>query len=924
MIQQQMYKLTQGTTLSTTILTQYITLFWTDIFAHLSNRDNIHLLILCKVQFHNGETRTLAHMRRCNFTDKDLFTNYLVSRLGGLNDTYKDTPIISITLDYNICDGLAAGDRLLSKSEEYTVVKYNYNNMQLPLSMNPADYGTIINTQDMGDKVRYVVQDSQNRVIQIDVYGTNDNTSSRYNEVYYLAPVDLKYVDTLALIGNGFTRQIGKDTQFIDHTGVVVYKEKEIPAKPFNKINLDKKISDASVYCTIDIETVNIEGNQIPYLICGYVYGKHFYSYANDLSEKSQVEMFKSFFSQLIEHKNIKYVYAHNLSGFDGVFILKHLLAFGAYLVKPIIFNGKLIGIVLKIQDGDKEDKFITIKFKDSLLLLPMSLRKLCKSFNVPTPKTHFPFKLTDINYNGPFPAYELFTDISREEYDLIKKEHGNRVWSFREEAIKYCSIDCVALFDIIFKFNELIFNQFSLNVHGSLTLPSLAMKIYKSSFMTKNTIYQILGRVEWDIRESYTGGAVDVYINHNGNNQNLLSGIKNKLYYYDVNSLYPNVMASLQMPVGKPIAFEGDITKYWLAENKGFFDDENIYFFYCKITSPKFMMHPILQRRIKTADGVRTIAGLGTWTGWISSYEYQVCEPLGYKFEILNGYKFKKANIFSEYVKKLYEIRLTYSKSDPLNLVAKLLMNSLYGKFGMKSESSGVEVYDVRDEFTIKLLQEHLDKSGESISDILRVGDYYILQTSQIHYRFDDKEDMYHGLDVNVAIASTVTAGARCLMSQVKNTGDMNVYYTDTDSIITDSPLAPSLVGDKLGQFKLECEITRAVFLAPKVYGIITTDGDEIIKVKGLTKNAVKDIHVSDLRLLLIKDADKKIEQVKWNKTMFEGKIEILKTSYKLRASSNKRMPVYVPNQNPQDLSQWLDILTKTKPYIYNEIEVK
>ncbi len=130
-----------------------------------------------------------------------------------------------------------------------------------------------------------------------------------------------------------------------------------------------------------------------------------------------------------------------------------------------------------------------------------MSLRKLCKSFNVPTPKTHFPFKLTDINYNGPFPAYELFTDISREEYDLIKKEHGNRVWSFREEAIKYCNIDCVALFDIIFKFNELIFSQFSLNVHGSLTLPSLAMKIYKSSFMTKNTIYQILGRVEWDIR---------------------------------------------------------------------------------------------------------------------------------------------------------------------------------------------------------------------------------------------------------------------------------------------------------------------------------------------------------------------------------------------------------------------------------------
>lgn len=31
-------------------------------------------------------------------------------------------------------------------------------------------------------------------------------------------------------------------------------------------------------------------------------------------------------------------------------------------------------------------------------------------------------------------------------------------------------------------------------------------------------------------------------------------------LYYYDVNSLYPYIMATQPMPVGKPIYFEGNI----------------------------------------------------------------------------------------------------------------------------------------------------------------------------------------------------------------------------------------------------------------------------------------------------------------------------------------------------------------------------
>jgi hypothetical protein len=49
-------------------------------------------------------------------------------------------------------------------------------------------------------------------------------------------------------------------------------------------------------------------------------------------------------------------------------------------------------------------------------------------------------------------------------------------------------------------------------------------------------------------------------------------------------------------------------------------------------------------------------------------------------------------------------------------------------------------------------------------------------------------------------------------------------------------------LVGVELGGMKLENRIKKAVFLAPKFYGMITDKDEEIIKIKGF-KN-LSDIH--------------------------------------------------------------------------------
>ena len=62
-------------------------------------------------------------------------------------------------------------------------------------------------------------------------------------------------------------------------------------------------------------------------------------------------------------------------------------------------------------------------------------------------------------------------------------------------------------------------------------------------------------------------------------------------------------------------------------------------------------------------------------------SVEIENAIKFGYKIQVLRGYYFtEKASLFKAYITQLYELRLSYDKSHPMNLVAKLLMNSLYG----------------------------------------------------------------------------------------------------------------------------------------------------------------------------------------------------------------------------------------------------
>lgn len=355
----------------------------------------------------------------------------------------------------------------------------------------------------------------------------------------------------------------------------------------------------------MDLETILIDNVHVPYLLSWYN-GKNTHSYfihsTNTYSlEENILKMVESAMNDICTRKYRNYrVYLHNFSKFDGYFLTKYLSKLG--YCDPIIHKGRIISLNFTSHNSP-----YTIIFKDSYLLLPASLRSLGKSFGINAQKGIFPYKFGDINFTGPVPDITYFTHLSLIDYEIYKQSYNGNIWSFKKEALKYCELDCISLFQILAKFNRLIFDKFSLNINDYPTLPSLSFAIFRTHYLPENSIHMLSGNVSKTIRTSYTGGSVDMYIpklpTYDGPFK-VKKHLTKKVYCYDVNALYPFVMANFRMPIGSPTYFEGDIFKKM---------DNPFGFFFCKITAPNNLKNPIIQTHIQTKDGMRTVSPLGT-----------------------------------------------------------------------------------------------------------------------------------------------------------------------------------------------------------------------------------------------------------------------------------------------------------------------
>jgi DNA polymerase type B, organellar and viral len=557
--------------------------FWKDIQSGFN--DNNYLFILFKIKYVNGEFVTIGKLQKLNLADKNWYINWIIDNMEFKSEYYNETQIESLIFSYGFKKG-ANPNKNESKPTENTML---INDIRLPISLNPEDYGKLINKIVLNDSDVYFLQSGNNIAITLRKF-------KEYNLVEFFKNGNclINFRDEI-ISENKFVRVINNKKYYFEDGKQFLFTN-EIKNKFIAKTNKTK--TNKNNFITLDIETFVKDNILTPFCISIFD-GKNISNfYLSDYKNVGEL-IITALESIMIRKYNGYNVYMHNMAKFDIIFLFKYLLKLG--LVKPVIHNNKIILIDFKFGPNNKYN----LKFKDSLLLLLNSLNKLCKSFKVNNSKTIFPIFFVNennLNYIGNVPGIKHFKSISEKDYASYKTKFANNNWNLRNEVVKYCNLDCISLHQVLSKFNEMIFSLFSENIHHYPTLPSLAFAIFRSNFMDNENIPQLSGKIAKDIRSGYTGGATDMYIPKSNK----------KIKCLDVNSLYPYIMESKLMPVGIPTFFNGNIIKK---------DPDAFGFFYCKIIAPDNIKHPILQTHVKTNPFFLNISFM--WLNVIHNLKY-------------------------------------------------------------------------------------------------------------------------------------------------------------------------------------------------------------------------------------------------------------------------------------------------------------
>ena len=497
--------------------------------------------------------------------------------------------------------------------------------------------------------------------------------------------------------------------------------------------------------------------------------------YGNDIAD----------FINWCANKKENYVlYFHNLK-FDGEYIFSYLLENGYTCIKNkkeredktfttlISDTGQFYSIEIFFET--KNPKHINkVTIYDSLKILNFSVEMIAKDFNLPIRKLELDYK--KIREKGHI--------LTNDEIDYIRND-----------------------VEIMSRALKIMFDE---NL-TKMTIGSDALANYKEINKNFKKYFPIIPyKIDKDIRKSYKGGFT--YLNEYYKEKETGAGI-----VLDVNSLYPSVMMYEKLPFGEPIYYDG---KY---------QEDTLYPLYIQTISCIFDikdgMIPTIQIKnnmsflpneyIKSSDGDIVTLVLTSVDLELFLKHYNIREITyhsGWKFKAIKG-------LFSTYIDYWSQRKIDAKKDNNTALyrIAKLMLNSLYGKFGLNP--------DVRSKYP------YLNEDG-----IVK----YALYDAEI------RDGIY------IPVASFITSYARyktITTSQIIKEYSIKKYkkdlyvYSDTDSIHCLFPDGKELeniieIDDyKLGAWKEESKFKRGKYIRQKCYIELGFDEKMNVTVAGLPK---------------------------------------------------------------------------------------
>lgn len=475
-------------------------------------------------------------------------------------------------------------------------------------------------------------------------------------------------------------------------------------------------------------------------------------------------------------------VYFHNLA-FDGAFIMDWLERNGWKWVED---RAKIsaMSYTTVISDANQVycielyySKMVNVKIMDSLKIVPLSIAQMAKAYNLPILKG-------SIDYSAPRPVGHILTD------------------------------DEIAYLDNDVKIAAMVMEKFLSEGLNKMTAGSNALANYRDMNGGRKGFRRWFTFLDEEedafIRKAYRGGFT--WVNPKYQGRKIGEGI-----VFDVNSLYPSVMnssAGERLPYGKPVWFDGkpkpsDTFDLWVAQLTCSFRVRDGHI-------------PCIQLkgnfRFKQTEYLERSDGDVTFT--VTSVDWELIKQQYHVYNLRwhGGYQFKSASfLFKSYIDKWVGVKnqATIDGNPGMRQIAKLMLNSLYGKFATRTT-----VYSRRPML---------------VDDVLRYVDLPPEQRDPVY----------------LPVGVFVTAWARYkTITSAQKVYDRFIY-ADTDSIHligTEIPDCIEVDNVKLGAWKHESTFWQAKFLRAKCYMEYEEGKDSpTVHVAGMPRSCHKSVDIDN-----------------------------------------------------------------------------